>query len=178
MNESYKLPLGILIGLVVALGIGYVAFNAGKMSNELPLQPLNSTQPTSLTPIEDQTSSTPQATPAPAATTTQKVSGTFGMSDGLFADTLCFSNTNAVTGIPAKTFFCFNNQDIAKKALKVTGVGTIGQPGCDYISGKADITISDFTKPSMPGDSPNGAKFVSVNKITVPAQCGKGQIVY
>lgn len=181
-QEENKLIIGIAIGVIAALVIGAIAFSAGKKSSTPPrVMP----QPAALT---DTSVPTPSNTDTPPATNTTtntsttpsgqiKLSGSFGIyADGLMPSTLCFKTATSGPGIPAKTYFCFSNQAVAMKALKVNDAGKLGGVACDYISGKAEITISDFAKPTIGGDSPSGAKLVSVNKITLPASCARGTL--
>jgi hypothetical protein len=140
-------------------------------------EPLNAIMPATttpipteqLTPIEDNSS---ESLPAGQV----KVTGTFREDvPGLFPNALVFTTNTAVTNIPKGTGFYFNNYTTARSLLKISQAGTLGNPGCDYISGKAEIVISEY-KPqdTTQSESVNSAKILSVSKILIPAQCGRG----
>ncbi len=185
MNDKYKMPVGIIIGMVAALAIGAIAFKAGQMSNttdplssstKLPAaSTINDQQTTPATNINSNTTTNNSS----QTSTNQKVSGKFGVdSNGLYSGFLCFKTTAASSTIAKGTFFCFSNNEEAMTSLKVSSAGRLGYPACDFISGNADITISNFSKPTTDGDSPNSAKLVTVNKITDPAGCSKGTLSF
>lgn len=165
-----KLFVGILIGLIVALGVGFFAYKSGYTPLEYkPFGNFNRQLETSK-PI---TNNQPTTSTLPAGQ--EKISGTFSIyTNGLIPDVVFFNTTVGTAAIPKDTFFAFANQTEARTALRIDEAGKLGQPGCDYISGKAEITISNFAKPTTLGDSPSGAKLVTVNKITQEAQCGRG----
>ncbi len=181
MEFDKKFFLGVATGLAAAVIIGVVAFGAGQNSN-IPVGVMGNRMMNTNQQLKNVDTDTNSETPPKtmmADSDQQTVRGTFGMEhDSLYSDTLCFKTSTAVTGIPAKSFFCFSNQNLAKQSLKVNDAGSIGLVACDHISGQASITISDYSMPTSGGDAPPTAKFITVNKITVPAQCGRGPLNY
>lgn len=175
MNIDSKVLIGIAIGLLAALGIGFIAFKAGQISTTNPPEQTYSTQVSSST-VPDKTIGTKPEDPEKLPDGQVKVSGSFreGVA-GLFPNALVFTTTTSATNIPKGTGFYFSNYSTARSLLKIADAGKLGYPGCDYISGTAEIIISDY-KPADTSQSENvnSAKIISVTKVVSPAQCGKG----
>ena len=173
MTKDYKLLIGVVIGLVAALGIGFIAFKAGQMSDALPPEPVQSSQSTTTTINESTTKD--EASPETLPDGQVKVTGTYREDvAGLFPNALVFTTSTSATNLPKGTGFYFNNYTNARALLKISQAGKLGSPGCDFISGKAEIIISDY-KPqdNTQSESVNSAKLISVSNILTPAQCGR-----
>ncbi len=175
MNSNYKLLIGIAIGLVAALILGTIAFQAGKTSVNVPAPESNNNSSTTINPpINSESEVNTNKSSTDSLPNGQiKVVGSFGeYSNGLAPGVLRFALSEPSGNLTKNTSFNFTNQTLAHNLLKTSQAGTLGSNGCEFINGKAEIIIADF-KPqdTTMSESTETAKLVSVIKILSPAHC-------
>ncbi len=90
------------------------------------------------------------------------------------SDGVKFKVTTGTKDIQNNAQFTFAND--VEKSLGITSAGKLGQSGCDYISGKAQVIVNKYYDPDLVDDVLNSAELVSVNKIIQPAKCNKGTV--
>ncbi len=167
MNTNLKIVLGILVGVVAGILIGYTFFEKDKST-------IDSTTFNAPTPS---TKNDNNVVDEPTKQTTKviQVSGKFSeYADDMAPGTVRFTASKPLPGSPDPSFI-FTNPDLARQLFRMEEAGRLGFPACDTIQGEAQITISNFIpQDNTQSEGANSAVLVSVDKITMPAGCGRG----
>ncbi len=166
---NYKILSAVLFVIVIGLGAYLIMSKNNDKNNDSNINnTANLNQSNSA--VQQNTNSASTNTNGSLPAGQEKVTGSFSeYATGLAPGVLSFKTDSGKT-------FNFLNQPFAHTSLKTTSAGTLGNSGCEFISGKAEITISNY-KPqdTTQSESVPTASLVSVNKITQSAHCTTAQ---
>jgi hypothetical protein len=165
VNLLNKRILTIVAVIIIIIAAGTVGFMKGRDYQ------FNKSMGTGVS-NEPSTQVATQTTKTTKTTDTQTIAGEFFTAIDGESDGVNFKVTSDSPAIPLNARFTFTNK--VESLLGITKAGKLGLPGCDFIAGKAEIVVKNYTDPDEVDDVLNGAELVSVNKIIEPAQCGRG----
>ncbi len=175
MTEQYKRAITIVAVILLIAASGIIGFMQGRdyqfyqdLGSGIPDTPSTQTElPIPAQPLSQIDTGNYSKNPNPQTVTGEYFTTNDGESDGIQ-----FKVTTGTEIIPTTARFWF--QSGAETLLGLSAAGKLGQPGCDYISGKAEVVVTDYMDPDVEDDVLSGARLIKVNKIIQPAQCGRG----